>query len=835
MKRIKLLLLIITLMLITPNVCALELKTGTYKIYNANDHSKMLVEKDGNIELGDANSTGITTWNIYSNGDYFFIRSSSNNSMSLGATAGAKNGTNLKAITTANNNYQKWKLIQADTNYHYFIRSALGNYNVDVSASATAVGTNIQLWQSNNTNAQKWVLERIDEKQPVLDDGTYIVRASNNSNNVVDLSAASTKNSSNIQMFYNNYTWAQFWNIKYVDGYYRISTYLDNNKVFDIRTAAFKNCSNIQLFQSNNTNAQKWLIEKNSDGTFSLSTYDGIWKMDISAGSTKSGANLQIYQTNGTAAQKFVFEKSSMELPANGYYTIDSLLGTNMVVGINSFNAVDGKNILLTKNTNARYTKWYFKKVRQNIYTIANAANKKKVLDVLWAQTKDCSNVQLFQNNGTAAQQWIVHKNVDGTYRLVGVGSSKSLDISAASSKEGTNIQIYTSNNTNAQKFKITPIIDKEYEIPDEGNYVIKSNLYQDKVVDVSAAAKDNNTNVQLWAANNTNAQVWKLDNIGEGKYVIKSLLNPNTVLSASASNVVLRKYNGSDTQIWYFYENPSGNLTLYNIGEGKLLNIDGNTSGSNISLSDVQSNKNEIVLSKYTNTLKYKGVDISVHNGTVNWESVKNQIDFAIIRVGFSSELMENGVDKFQDKQFLRNVEYCEKYNIPYGLYLYSYAKSVSGSENSAVTEANHMLTLINKAKKYGRPNLSIPVYYDQEDKMTYNATGYNATTLTQINDKFCSMIESAGYQCGIYTNLVGFGYMGNANVKNLASKYGIWVAQWPGYTTFDQGFANSSSFSSKYSINPNIWQFTSSGSISGANTNVGHIDLNVGYNIFE
>lgn len=835
MKRIKLLLLFIAIMLIAPNVHAMELKTGTYKIYNANDHSKMLVENDGNIELGDANSTGITTWNIYSDGDYFYIRSNSNNSLGLGVAAGAKNGTNIKMKATAKDNYQKWKLIQTDANYHYYIRSALGNFNVDVTAASTKVGANIQLWQSNNTNAQKWKLERIDEKKPVLEDGTYMIRASNNTNNVVDLSAANTNNSSNIQVFHNNYSWAQFWKIRYVDGYYTISTYLNDSRVLDIRTAVFKNFSNIQIYQSNNTNAQKWLIEKNSDGTYSLSTYDGIWKMDISAGSKKSGANLQIYQSNGTAAQKFIFKKSSMELPENGYYTINSLLGSDMVVGINSFNAVDGKNVLLTKNHNYRYTKWYFKKIKQNVYTIANAANKKKVLDVLCGQTKDGSNVQLFQTNGTAAQRWILHKNEDGSYRFVGVGSNKSLDVSAASSKEGTNIQIYTSNNTNAQKFNIMPLADKEYEELAEGNYVIKSNLYQDKAVDVSAAVKDNNTNIQLWALNNTNAQIWKLDNIGDGKYVIKSLLNPKTVMTASSSNVVLKKYDGSDSQMWYFYENSSGNLTLYNIGEGKLLNINGSTNGSNISLSDVQSNKNEIVVSKYTNTLKYKGVDVSAHNGTINWENVKNQVDFVIIRVGISSEVIENGVDIYQDKQFLRNVEYCEKYNIPYGFYLYSYAKYITGNENSAVTEANHMLTLINKAKRYGSPNLSVPIYYDQEDKMTYNATGYNADTLTKINDKFCSIVESKGYQCGIYTNLVGFGYLGDANVKNLAAKYGIWIAQWPGYTTFDQGFANSSSFYSKYGLNPKIWQFTSSGNIPGANTNSGRIDLNVGYNIFE
>ena len=847
MKKLKLLLLFFVLILITPNVYAKELKTGTYRIHYANDEEKILVEKDGNIELGDSNSQGITTWNIYSDGAYFYIRSSEDNSIALSSENDAQNGINIKKSDTNELKYQKWEFVQTDSMY-YYIKSSQGDYNIDVLNCGKELGTNIQLWSSNGSIAQKWKLERINDNNPTLEDGTYVVKAYNNTNNVIDLYGGRATNSTNIQTYGNNYTWAQLWNIKYNDGYYTISSYIDNNKVIDVSGAIFKKYTNIQLYQTNGTNAQKWILEKNDDNTYSFSSYDGLWKIDIDAGSSNPGANIQLYQTNGTNAQKFSFEKATVDYLEDGYYKISSLLGKNMVVGINNSAATNGKNVTLTKDNVFRHTKWYIKRVDRDIYIIANAQNKEKVLDVQEGKIVNGSNVQLYQTNGTNAQKWIIRKNSDDTYRIIGIGSGKSLDIASAGSTEGTNVNIYTSNNTNAQKFNIIPVDQSAPEQIENVKYVIKSNAYQNKVIDVSGAYKDNNTNVQLWDLNNTKAQVWKPEHLGEGKYILKSMINPSLVLTASSSNVISKKYNGSDSQKWLLYRDGNDKLTIYNIGQGKYLYIEGNAKGSNISLSETQSDKNEIIFEQFTKPLVYRGIDVSAHNGDIKWENFRNQIDFAVIRAGYSGEVInENGVDIYQDKKFLRNVEECEKYNIPYGLYLYSYAKSVYGPDNSAIDEANHMLSLISKAKKNNNgPNLSVPIYYDLEDDMTYNATNYDATALTNINDKFCSIIETNGYQCGLYSFLYGFGYMGKENVKNLASKYGIWVAhvKWYDYYPDEDQFNvisctdnryNKSDFNSKYSIQEKIWQYSHQGNIPSANTGQGHVDLNIGYDIFE
>lgn len=101
------------------------------------------------------------------------------------------------------------------------------------------------------------------------------------------------------------------------------------------------------------------------------------------------------------------------------------------------------------------------------------------------------------------------------------------------------------------------------------------------------------------------------------------------------------------------------------------------------------------------------QGIDVSEHNGTIDWQSVKDAgIDFAILRVGFAGDTNGGRLDNF----FKRNVSECERLGIPYGVYLYSYARN----EDDAQAEARLMLS----ALKGHSPTL--PVYYDLEEQKT-------------------------------------------------------------------------------------------------------------------
>ena len=69
--------------------------------------------------------------------------------------------------------------------------------------------------------------------------------------------------------------------------------------------------------------------------------------------------------------------------------------------------------------------------------------------------------------------------------------------------------------------------------------------------------------------------------------------------------------------------------------------------------------------------------IDVSEWQGVINWNKARPQIDGVILRCGCGTS--------YDDKQWLRNVRECERLGIPFGVYLYSYAKDVNAARGEA------------------------------------------------------------------------------------------------------------------------------------------------------
>lgn len=187
------------------------------------------------------------------------------------------------------------------------------------------------------------------------------------------------------------------------------------------------------------------------------------------------------------------------------------------------------------------------------------------------------------------------------------------------------------------------------------------------------------------------------------------------------------------------------------------------------------------------------RGIDVSFANGLIDWKKVKDEIDFAILRVGFGSDYVSQ-----DDVQFATNVKACEKYDIPYSVYLYSYATSVE----KARSEAEHTLRLLN-----GR-TLDMPVFYDLEEE---RIAKLGKAKVLEISKAFCDVIENAGYQTGFYANKYWFeNYLTDSWYDTKVK----WLAQ----------YNNTVTYKGKY----DIWQYSSSGKINGIN---GNVDMNFCY----
>ena len=108
-----------------------------------------------------------------------------------------------------------------------------------------------------------------------------------------------------------------------------------------------------------------------------------------------------------------------------------------------------------------------------------------------------------------------------------------------------------------------------------------------------------------------------------------------------------------------------------------------------------------------YTGTNAYKGIDVSEHNGTINWKTVKaSGVDYAIIRCGYGQNSKSQ-----DDDQWINNVRGCINNGIPFGVYIYSYATNTT----RAASEADHVLRCLKDAG-LNPSKVGYPIYFDME-----------------------------------------------------------------------------------------------------------------------
>ena len=192
------------------------------------------------------------------------------------------------------------------------------------------------------------------------------------------------------------------------------------------------------------------------------------------------------------------------------------------------------------------------------------------------------------------------------------------------------------------------------------------------------------------------------------------------------------------------------------------------------------------------------QGIDVSYHQGTIDWEKVKNsgQVDFAIIRCGIGMDQTNQ-----DDTQWENNTSECERLGIPYGTFLYSYADTVE----KAHSEAQHVIRLVQ-----GK-NLTYPIYYDMEDNSVMNKI--DSKTAGEIAQTFLNTLEANGYKnVAVYSSKSLFETKLTADIFN---RYPRWVAH----------YNDTCGYQGSY----HMWQYTNKGQIDGITGNV-DLDYKIG-----
>lgn len=191
-------------------------------------------------------------------------------------------------------------------------------------------------------------------------------------------------------------------------------------------------------------------------------------------------------------------------------------------------------------------------------------------------------------------------------------------------------------------------------------------------------------------------------------------------------------------------------------------------------------------------------GIDISRHNGNIDWNAVKaSGVDYVILRCGYRGSA--TGV-LIEDESFKKNIKGATAAGLKVGVYVFSQAVD----EVEAVKEASLAVSLVKGYK------LTYPIFIDTESSGG-RADKIDKATRTAVVNAFCQTVASAGYQAGIYASKTWF--EDKLNMGAVGS-YRIWLAQYAAQPTYK----------SRY----DMWQYSSKGTISGIK---GDVDLNWSY----
>ncbi len=193
-------------------------------------------------------------------------------------------------------------------------------------------------------------------------------------------------------------------------------------------------------------------------------------------------------------------------------------------------------------------------------------------------------------------------------------------------------------------------------------------------------------------------------------------------------------------------------------------------------------------------------GVDVSSHDGTVDWDTLKKEgTSFAFVRIGYRGYGKAGTLCR--DDNALANIEGAQAAGLDTGVYFFSQAVN----EEEAREEADFVLEILD-----GR-SLELPVVFDPESILDDEARTDTVTgeQFTENTVTFCDRIEEAGYETMVYCNM-----MWEAYELDLARLSGldIWYADYEPEPQTPYHFT--------------FWQYTEAGQVPGIGST---IDLNL------
>ena len=272
--------------------------------------------------------------------------------------------------------------------------------------------------------------------------------------------------------------------------------------------------------------------------------------------------------------------------------------GTVTIIGVNMFTGKLTLSFDIIKDEMSNGT-----------YEIVSSMSNNKVLDIPGGSKNGGTFVQLYDWNGSVAQQYKIQKNQNGYYTIQNVCSGLYLGVQADWNSMRAGNRLVQGVNASSKSGQF--IIARN----SNGYWVISSAWDSRFVVDLSAGKLNNGNKIQMYTGNRSASQAWKLlkigktreelddlafnnqNNLTDGIYTINSSLNSTFVLDvnggskANFGNIQLYKNNGTEAQGWKVSHDSKGYVTFINVWSGKAIDIKDGYSQNKQNISQYSSN----------------------------------------------------------------------------------------------------------------------------------------------------------------------------------------------------------------------------------------------------
>lgn len=541
-------------------------KDGDYAIAAGPDLSRMVLDVTGgsasngaNVQIYQSNTTAAQRWRVSHDDDGYLTITNVKSGKVLDVSAGSTClGTNVQQYTACGDaNYaQKWIAVPNGDGSVRLLSAVWQQRTLDVAGGSLNSQTNVQLYTSNGTAAQRFSFiatnpASVDPCDDILKDkGWCVISPSANGAVALDVAGGSLKNGGNVQTYSCNGTLSQLFKAEYRDGYYVLRN-AGSGKVLDVAAGDVVPGTNVQQWDESPNDNQLFSVVVNEDGSYSFINKATGLMLAV------SGSNLVAAIVGDSVQTSFVFAEQE-DLLSEGLYEIYPSANSSYVLDVASASADSGANVQLYSNNGSFAQKWLLKKVdgAKNTYTFESVCSTNRL-------AVSGTNVCTMAPADVKVQQWVARIDSNGIEFVSADDQDLSLDVKGGNFASSSNVQVYTSNDSAAQRFRLRSTSADVVN----GTYFIRMASRANSVLDVSGGSSADGANVQIWQNNDTGAQKWNFSRNVDGSYTIVNAasgkaLDVKDAAASSGTNIQQWSRNGSAAQRWYI-EYVSGGFRL--------------------------------------------------------------------------------------------------------------------------------------------------------------------------------------------------------------------------------------------------------------------------------